>query len=77
MKSIKKSLLFGVALGVLILVAMKTFNIDPELVKKNYLWVAIAIIALVAGVNLGYNIVYMNKMTVSYTHLTLPTTPYV
>lgn len=62
MKSIKKSLLFGVALGVLMLVAIKTFNIDPQLVKKNYLWVAIAIIALVAGVNLGYNIVYMNKM---------------
>lgn len=62
MKSFKKSILFGVTLGVLILVTIKTFNIDPELVKKNYLWVAITIIALVSGVNLGYNIIYMNKM---------------
>lgn len=62
MKSFKKSLLYGVTIGILMVVTIKTFNIDPELVKKNYLWVAITIIALVAGINLGYNIIYMNKM---------------
>ena len=41
---------------------------------STIIWIVILIVALAAGIGAGYFIGYNNRKTVSYTHLTLPTT---
>ena len=81
------AIISGILIGVLyyfltLTTAIDHFNVDISIIPQ-YISASIGltiIVAILAGINIAlvaYNIKIQRANTVSYTHLTLPTTPYV